>query len=177
MFQFTHPGRGATYRHSAGSTLTACFNSRTPGGVRLSRLTDPSLSPAVSIHAPREGCDSKNTASRVQSRVSIHAPREGCDGIGEDTFAAIEGFQFTHPGRGATLIIGEIHQVSVVSIHAPREGCDETMPKSRSLAVSFNSRTPGGVRHVRNKVAMFIKRFNSRTPGGVRLEPRPLPAI
>ena len=35
LFQFTHPGRGAT----------------------VSRLTDPSLSPAVSIHAPREGCD------------------------------------------------------------------------------------------------------------------------
>ena len=36
LFQFTHPGRGATQ----GRTLLPCniggFNSRTPGGVRLS---------------------------------------------------------------------------------------------------------------------------------------------
>ena len=35
--------------------------------------------------------------------VSIHAPREGCDydniyGLHEE-----DGFQFTHPGRGATV--------------------------------------------------------------------------
>ena len=33
-------------------------------------------------------------------------------------------FQFTHPGRGATISIHNGYYVVVVSIHAPREGCD-----------------------------------------------------
>ena len=79
MFQFTHPGRGATCR-------------RTPKFLRSK----------VSIHAPREGCDylqNQLISSQVQfqfthpgrgatdlgkeihytAKVSIHAPREGCD--------------------------------------------------------------------------------------------------
>ena len=57
MFQFTHPGRGATY------------------GVDVPRGRGE-----VSIHAPREGCDSTRSIRAIY---------------------AIE-FQFTHPGRGAT---------------------------------------------------------------------------
>ena len=58
----------------------------------------------VSIHAPREGCDvSEANICSVVTIVSIHAPREGCD----DTsyrYRKIGGeFQFTHPGRGATV--------------------------------------------------------------------------
>ena len=105
------------------------------------------LDDAVSIHAPREGCDQARQqgmagASRFNSRtpggvrlkpldppyvngkVSIHAPREGCDG--EFTFAKLfDGvFQFTHPGRGAT---------ASGLAYCP-------------FPSSFNSRTPGGVR-------------------------------
>ena len=38
--------------------------------------------------------------------VSIHAPREGCDV--EFLFPELDytWFQFTHPGRGATLLFG-----------------------------------------------------------------------
>ena len=56
-FQFTHPGRGATLRDI-------------PFPVRF----------VVSIHAPREGCDSLALCRRIGSLE----------------------FQFTHPGRGAT---------------------------------------------------------------------------
>ena len=79
MFQFTHPGRGATPINSSHSR----------GG-------------GVSIHAPREGCDYTELlrelreiafqfthpgrgatilmlVQRVLRLVSIHAPREGCD--------------------------------------------------------------------------------------------------
>ena len=125
MFQFTHPGRGAT---SDGHTCK--------GGARL-----------VSIHAPREGCDcssleevrikglfqfthpgrgATHTPKVLQrlSLVSIHAPREGCDciaragrrcryrfnsrtpgGVRPNTRTKTDldkVFQFTHPGRGAT---------------------------------------------------------------------------
>ena len=33
-------------------------------------------------------------------------------------------FQFTHPGRGATVVLSEPTIAELVSIHAPREGCD-----------------------------------------------------
>ena len=57
MFQFTHPGRGATI---------GLFRA-----VKVHR---------VSIHAPREGCDRAYYIMHVGGRgVSIHAPREGCD--------------------------------------------------------------------------------------------------
>ena len=56
-----------------------CFNSRTPGGVRLVR--------------------------------ALHHR--------QDT-----PFQFTHPGRGATIIFSMAKIARIVSIHAPREGCD-----------------------------------------------------
>ena len=88
MFQFTHPGRGATLLISLVGLLGA-----------------------VSIHAPREGCDVKDLALKILMNVSIHAPREGCD---EDiTARAIP---------------------TSVSIHAPREGCDTPHNEENSRA-------------------------------------------
>ena len=56
LFQFTHPGRGATINsEQIASTL------------------------AVSIHAPREGRDDDIDGLKLVTHVSIHAPREGCD--------------------------------------------------------------------------------------------------
>ena len=103
MFQFTHPGRGATTHVHPGERLRhvsihapregcdcashtrqsslSCFNSRTPGGVRLGRATLLRPKNGVSIHAPREGCDLTNYLSPL----------------------AFNKFQFTHPGRGATI--------------------------------------------------------------------------
>ena len=35
---------------------------------------------AISIHAPREGCDAQDYRAFVaEFLISIHAPREGCD--------------------------------------------------------------------------------------------------
>ena len=78
--------------------------------------------------------------------VSIHAPWEGCDQVGAEGHRGhscfnsrtlgrvrqvVEGgrfpsikFQFTHPGKGATLCHLCSHCVGLVSIHAPWEGCD-----------------------------------------------------
>ena len=125
-FQFTHPGRGATCSFRQTSPWMRSFNSRTPGGVRLnlkytSHATDSfnSRTPGgvrhngysnsddpkdVSIHAPREGCDvkvrrSSSTASSFNSRTP-----GGVRQICMPTFLIALRFQFTHPGRGATLI-------------------------------------------------------------------------
>ena len=107
---------------SRGDTLR--FNSRTPGGVRLT-ADDVRLRPRdVSIHAPREGCDIFRSFVYRKYIVSIHAPREGCDRI----------------------LLLLIFLTLIVSIHAPREGCDQASAVAYGKILSFNSRTPGGVR-------------------------------
>ena len=57
-----------------------------------------------------------------------------------DTLEALELFQFTHPGKGATAVL--YHKPIVrysVSIHAPWEGCDYTaaLPLGRCLMFQF----------------------------------------
>ena len=124
MFQFTHPGKGAT-------ELLVC----------LGDCSD------VSIHAPWEGCDSPCSVmvcnlttfqfthpgkgatsndnndnngtecfkSRTLGRVRLrHSPRPGSSLT----------FQFTHPGKGATPPECLADVRLIVSIHAPWEGCD-----------------------------------------------------
>ena len=61
---------------------------------------------------------------RIARAISIHAPREGCDtASGADINAFFE-FQSTHPARGATKSAKRNGTVGMISIHAPREGCD-----------------------------------------------------
>ena len=55
------------------------FNSRTPGGVRQLSHIGEYTHLSVSIHAPREGCDTIVGTNMPADIVSIHAPREGCD--------------------------------------------------------------------------------------------------
>ena len=192
MFQFTHPGRGATLFSIQNTIIIDSFNSRTPGGVRHPRNGHAKNEQGVSIHAPREGCDWLSCIlCRSPTHVSIHAPREGCDcgvlylltpSVGFNsrtpggvrpgdcaTPTALARFQFTHPGRGATLLEQNVKVIVVVSIHAPREGCDARSSARLPDTQSFNSRTPGGVRPISSEDRAITNRFNSRTPGGVRL--------
>ena len=191
-FQFTHPGRGATFIGCRHPYISASFNSRTPGGVRPA----PSLLllslELVSIHAPREGCDDTQGGVGNSPRdVSIHAPREGCDARLVLLKRLLRSFNSRTPG-GVRL---DVHQllaaVVVVSIHAPREGCDvrqlqrvqrakrfqfthpgrgATRTWHRSaLTSSFQFTHPGrGATASSGRKAGAISRFNSRTPGGVR---------
>ena len=74
---------------------------------------------------PGRGATTKRAKRHISQSVSIHAPREGCDQAGNAAVNAYMQFQFTHPGRGAT--------VNILIANADLD--------------SFNSRTPGGVRH------------------------------
>ena len=75
---------------------------------------------AISIHAPREGCDEESQGDAAhETDISIHAPREGCDALGDITLA-----------------------VDDISIHAPREGCDARMHQHTHQPDNFNPRTP-----------------------------------
>ena len=119
--------RGVRHWESSRDAPACDFNPRTPRGVRRCvcwnsplphefQSTHPARGAtifgekcyclgAISIHAPREGCDGPSLcAVRKRQGISIHAPREGCDGV-----------LLPCPGcRG-------------ISIHAPREGCDSKL--------------------------------------------------
>ena len=149
------------------------------------------LALAVSIHAPREGCDRSSPSTSTPRRSFNSRTPGGVRLLPSGLLQHRLEFQFTHPGRGATWLGGVTHQPRGVSIHAPREGCDVfalacLWPKLvvsihapregcdfaplglGSPAPCFNSRTPGGVRLTKGRGKPRPSCFNSRTPGGVR---------
>ena len=124
MFQFTHPGKGATNRTLPKEEVLR-----------------------VSIHAPWEGCDPSNIVvavltsrfnSRTLGRVRPYAdvpvvkdkefqfthPGKGATQAFGTVTSESYMFQFTHPGKGATKEVGVYLPTPEVSIHAPWEGCD-----------------------------------------------------
>ena len=123
MFQFTHPGRGATRSPSVGSCRLDVSIHAPREGCDLF-IAERFVRWVVSIHAPREGCDATSELQELLNGVSIHAPREGCDVLVNPFRLLAYQFQFTHPGRGATSANAEALKRMRVSIHAPREGCD-----------------------------------------------------
>ena len=52
-------------------------------------------------------------------------------------------FQFTHPGRGATLPQICVRLIQAVSIHAPREGCDQSSRETHATETPFQFTHPG----------------------------------
>ena len=80
VFQFTHPGRGATRSRGATPSPRCMFQFTHPG----------------------RGATLKKAVRHLYDNVSIHAPREGCDDATTTTIQPLTEFQFTHPGRGAT---------------------------------------------------------------------------
>ena len=80
MFQFTHPGRGATSTDLSSSRIKGSFNSRTPGGVRLEPNNDMIMR-------------AESFNSRTPGGVRLTA---------NTSLTKLQEFQFTHPGRGAT---------------------------------------------------------------------------
>ena len=190
-FQFTHPGRGATFAGPRGSYCHSGFNSRTPGGVRLSKVrilimrlrfqfTHPgrgatqtehtnSRTLGVSIHAPREGCDVCWLVVVAYDNVSIHAPREGCDGTPLRRSARGRSFNSRTPGGVRLPSSVDLLTPLRVSIHAPREGCDACYPRRFLRLIRFQFTHPGRGATLKS-VTEHIQQagFNSRTPGGVR---------
>ena len=166
-FQFTHPGKGATWTHIESSrsdssfnsrTLgrvrllfnrylcapTSCFNSRTLGRVRLRAHQAADWLEFVSIHAPWEGCDKVTLPSDEQHvRVSIHAPWEGCDSLLSSYLPALD-----------------------VSIHAPWEGCDSLTSCSMSWSSTFQFTHPGkGATHDDARAIGNLPLFQFTHPG------------
>ena len=126
-FQSTHPARGATPACPVEAQGVESFQSTHPArGATICHWSTDNLDITISIHAPREGCDSPQMhAGPPLLAISIHAPREGCDGQPGLAFLG---------GHG-------------ISIHAPREGCDWRLTAPHPFpGTHFNPRTPRGVR-------------------------------
>ena len=146
MFQFAHPGKGATSSVRALFHEHIRFNSRTLGRVRLAECFRRWL---------------------LYLLVSIHAPWEGCDLLAF-LLLMMNLFQFTHPGKGATQLWLDGDKEILVSIHAPWEGCDQGSRAWHGYPQRFNSRTLGRVRRPAWSVDYIAGSFNSRTLGRVR---------
>ncbi len=141
VFQSTHPARGATPGRQSARPELRYFNPRTPRGVRHQAIADKYTAMSISIHAPREGCDSRRHPQSGAIPISIHAPREGCDS---------ESLQ-----RAWSVVI---------SIHAPREGCDLFHLSFGRSQLDFNPRTPRGVRPVWSISHSCWSQFQSTHP-------------
>ena len=168
------------------------FNPRTPCGVRQFLLSVVSHDTQFQSTHPVWGATRAEPQLTFTPAISIHAPRVGCDllcagQVNHDTGT----FQSTHPVWGATAGDGLGGCVGNISIHAPRVGCDATPPTPRSSPGHFNPRTPCGVRRlgvqlIKNDGRISIhaprvgcdqmtarspggrRNFNPRTPCGVR---------
>ena len=64
VFQSTHPGWGATKHNVDTIKVYKNFNPRTPGGVRHERKQLFLVRAGISIHAPRVGCDCRQSQRR-----------------------------------------------------------------------------------------------------------------
>ena len=102
MFQFTHPGRGATGLHIDKTKRPSRFNSRTPGGVR-----HPSVVSFVSLrrfNSRTPGGVRPDTEPRTSTlgKFQFTHPGRGATVTANTSLTKLQEFQFTHPGRGAT---------------------------------------------------------------------------
>ena len=64
------------------------------------------------------------SAANAYTDISIHAPREGGDSRSSRRSGRLLSFQSTPPARGATRTLKRLHKQIQISIHAPREGGD-----------------------------------------------------
>ena len=100
------------------------FNPRTPGGVRQSVAKIKRNRGEFQSTHPGWGATRISARDGLQQAISIHAPRVGCDcNIGRN-FLGRRYFNPRTPG-GVRLIISALHIINIcISIHAPRVGCD-----------------------------------------------------
>ena len=142
-FQSTHPARGATPRRMVQNRHGA-----------------------ISIHAPREGCDVQ-IGRRAQDDAKHFNPRtpRGVRPLIMDAFIANANFNPRTP-RGVRLSQAVTFTGgNLISIHAPREGCDaaQGLPFNGDRQ-DFNPRTPRGVRPVQSGSVGRSYEFQSTHP-------------
>ena len=125
MFQFTQPKRAATPRQTESCRQHACFNSRSPSGLRPQLNQFTLVFDEVSIHAAQAGCDHLLARLWQISPVSIHAAQAGCDRGGQIYRSRV--LVSIHAAQaGCDAFLDQIQKQQIVSIHAAQAGCDKT---------------------------------------------------
>ena len=191
LFQFTHPGKGATeavvplrslLQVSIHAPWEGCdaFAAAEQTKQTAFQFTHPGkgATPASASLRSRRDCFNSRTLGRVRPErrasidglhnVSIHAPWEGCDLRLDTRRGDGATFQFTHPGKGATHHSSERVARAMFQFTHPGKGATGNSEAIARLFTSFNSRTLGRVRRSSNDFANVNLRFNSRTLGRVR---------
>ena len=126
---------------------------------------------AISIHAPRAGCDDPRAWYCPDCRaISIHAPRAGCDQDEDGNTLTARYFNPRTP-CGVRPAVGAVpykHRCRFQSTH-PVRGATLARPVNVLHGLNFNPRTPCGVRPVHGPGPFDgTQDFNPRTPCGVR---------
>ena len=82
----------------------------------------------------------------IVAAISIHAPREGCDAAVAPGTQEVITFQSTHPARGATRKVVEPYSPQAFQSTHPARGATFHFQLIKSTHGNFNPRTPRGVR-------------------------------
>ena len=138
MFQFTHPGKGATRGFAPSLSWVIMFQFTHPGKGATGGTTKTYAPLLFQFTHPGKGATVGLSHAQRYKKVSIHAPWEGCDRAHFVRFSLGSGFNSRTLGR---VRHNECYYAS--------------------LTYSFNSRTLGRVRQCGAKLRI-IGRINKR---------------
>ena len=145
------------------------FNPRTPRGVRR---PEPQRLKPMSDFNPRTPRGVRPPTKGIMLGgffISIHAPREGCDSRCPQPELPKTQFQSTHPARGATRISTHCCVTCTFQSTHPARGATRCSRGCLDTRSNFNPRTPRGVRPLFvSAFDQYDYDFNPRTPRGVR---------
>ena len=164
-FQSTLPARGATPVLSAGRSLAANFNPRSPHGERLSGRGLARLAGLFQSTLPARGATFIVGFAVNRAEFQSTLPARGATRLPRGCFCRHRLFQSTLPARGATrdaaksgnhpgdfnprsphgerpLVYPAVEVALNISIHAPRTGSDSTFPVAIFGIFLFQSTLP-----------------------------------
>ena len=164
LFQSPHPARGATRGEEAAADITDNFNPRTPRGVR--RITGlQSLVTQVQFQSthPARGATKAKLAQSTMTYISIHAPREGCDTPWSGRSCGTGHFNPRTPRGVRRRLVCGILCASYFNPRTPR-GVRQSQPSTPAAPSHFNPRTPRGVRLRSGFLTPTVDQFQSTHP-------------
>ena len=140
--------RGKRPKEIQISRIDLLFQSTLPAREATSGKIQKALTGLISIHASREGSDTRKRVYTPKSTgISIHASREGSDINYIENCIRKRNFNPRFPRGKRRFMFGLLTTLSAISIHASREGSDKIAPRKGADIIYFNPRFPRGKRH------------------------------
>ena len=170
-FQSTLPARGATPVLSAGRSLAANFNPRSPHGERLSGRGLARLAGLFQSTLPARGATFIVGFAVNRAEFQSTLPARGATRLPRGCFCRHRLFQSTLPARGATRWASLSVGVSVFQSTLPARGATFQRPLNRIQTCLFQSTLPArGATIFTPPISTPKLNFNPRSPHGERLE-------